>query len=187
LLWPWGPARATRLPPLRTRYGVRGAMVSGVGAVRGLGRLAGLEVVDVEGATGMVDSDYAAKVAATLRALDDHDFVVLHVAAADEEARRGDPDRKVTAIERVDDAVIGPLLDGLRKLGDEWRVLVMGDQGTSCTKKSYGADPVPFVAYVTKDDDKPRIQKRTYHERDAREQGIFIPEGHSLLGRMLRV
>jgi 2,3-bisphosphoglycerate-independent phosphoglycerate mutase len=187
LLWPWGPSRATRLPSMRTRYGVRGALVSAVGSVRGLGRLAGLEVMDVEGATGMLDSDYAAKVAAVLGALDDHDFCILHVAAADEEARRGDPTRKVAAIERVDEAVVGPLLDGLRKLGDEWRILVMGDQGTSCTRKSYGGDPVPFVAYVTKDDDKPRLQKRTYHERDAREQGIFIPEGHSLLGRMLRV
>jgi 2,3-bisphosphoglycerate-independent phosphoglycerate mutase len=186
-LWPWGPGRATRLPAMRARYGVRGALVSAVGAVRGLGRLAGLEVMDVEGATGLLDSDYGAKVAAVLRALDDHDFCILHVAAADEEARRGDPDRKRVAIERVDEAVIGPLLDGLRGFADDWRILVMGDQGTSCTRKSYSGDPVPFVAYVTKDDDKPRVQKRSYHERDAREQGIFIPEGHSLLGRMLRV
>ena len=98
----------------------------------------------------------------------------------------GDAQKKVEAIENVDAKVVGPLLEGLRAAGGEWRLLVMPDHPTPCALKTHTDDPVPFVVYVSSDERKPRGLARGYNERDAREQGIFIPEAHTLLERLLR-
>lgn len=185
-VWPWGQGRRPALPRLRERFGMDGSVVAAVDLVRGLGLLAGLHVMDVPGATGGLDSDLGAKVTCGLRALAERDFLLLHVGAPDESGHMGDAKRKVEAIERFDEQVVGPVLDGLRALGGEWRVLVTSDHATPCAQRTHTADPVPFVVYVNRDDDRARTQKRAYHERDARELGIFIPEGHRLLERLLR-
>ena len=99
----------------------------------------------------------------------------------------GDPQKKIEAIERLDEDVLGPLLDGLRARGGEWRLMVLADHPTPCARRVHTADPVPFTVYVSAHEEKTTAQKRGYHERDAREQGIFVPEAHTLLERLLRV
>src|SRR5437870_1630754 len=121
-----------------------------------------------------------------LRALAERDFLFLHVEAPDEGGHMGDAQKKVEAIENVDAKVVGPLLEGLRAAGGEWRLLVMPDHPTPCALKTHTDDPVPFVVYISSDERKPRGLARGYNERDAREQGIFIPEAHTLLERLLR-
>jgi 2,3-bisphosphoglycerate-independent phosphoglycerate mutase len=110
----------------------------------------------------------------------------VHVEAPDEMSHMGDAARKVAAIESFDEHVVGRLLEGLRQMGGEWRILVMPDHVSSCALKTHTADPVPFIVYVASDEQKPRGLSRAYSERDARDQGIFIPEAHTLLERLLR-
>jgi 2,3-bisphosphoglycerate-independent phosphoglycerate mutase len=185
-VWLWGQGRRTVLPTLRERFGVEGSVIAGVDLANGVGMLAGLERVRVPTATGFLDTDFRGKAAAGLRALESRALLFLHVAAADEAGHMGDPHRKVEALERLDADVVGPLLEGLRALGDDWRALVLSDHPTTCAQKAHTAEPVPFVVYVAADERKTRGLARTYTERDARDQGIFIPQAHTLLERLLR-
>ena len=172
---------------MRDRFGVEGAVIAGADLVRGLGKLAGLRVVDVPESAGRMDGDLRAEVDSGLRELDERDFLLLHVQAPDESGHLGDPQKKVEAIERLDEELLGPLLDGLRARGGEWRVMALADHPTPCDRRIHTADAVPFVVYASRDEEKNRTVKRSYHERDAREQGIFIPEAYTLLERLLRV
>ena len=186
-IWLWGQGTRRTLPPLRERFGVEGAVVAAADLVRGVGALAGLRVIDVPGATGQCDTNFRGKAEHGLRALEERDFLVLHVAAPDEGGHLGDAQKKVEAIERLDEDVLSPLLDGLRARGGEWRVMVLADHATPCARRTHTTDPVPFSVYVSAHDDKTSGQKRGYHERDARELGIFVPEAYTLLERLLRV
>jgi 2,3-bisphosphoglycerate-independent phosphoglycerate mutase len=185
-VWLWGQGSRRSLPQMRERFGVEGAVIAGADLVRGLGILAGLRVVDVAGTTGQLDANFRAEVDGGLRVLDERDFLLLHVTAPDEGGHLGDAQKKIEAIERLDEEVLGPLLEGLRARGGEWRVMVLADHPTPCARRTHTADAVPFAVYVSRDEEKGRTAKRSYHERDAREQGIFIPEAHTLLERLLR-
>jgi 2,3-bisphosphoglycerate-independent phosphoglycerate mutase len=185
-IWLWGQGKRPALPTLRERFGVDGSVIAAVDLVNGLGVLAGLARVSVPGATGFLDTNFRGKAEYGLRALQARDFLFLHVEAPDEGGHLGDPRKKVEAIENFDEKVVGTLLEGLRGCGDEWRVLVMPDHATPCALKTHTGDPVPFLVYVSGDEHKGRSAGRGYHERDAREQGIFIPEAHTVLERLLR-
>ncbi|MFN8545681.1 MAG: 2,3-bisphosphoglycerate-independent phosphoglycerate mutase [Candidatus Binatia bacterium] len=181
-IWPWAAGGRGRLD----RFPLSAAVVAGADLPRGLGRLAGFDVIDVPGATGGLDTDLRAKVEAGLRALVDHDFVLLHTKAPDAAGHLGSPQRKLEVLERIDAEIVGPLLEGLRQQGGEWRVLVTADHMTSCARRAHVDEPVPFIVYTARDDEKPRGESRRFHERDAREHGIFIPEAHTLMERLLR-
>ena len=185
-IWIWGQGRRIALPTLRERFGVDGSVVAAVDLVNGLGLLAGLRRVTVPGGTGQLDTNFRGKTDYGLAALADRDFLFIHVEAADESAHMGDAHKKVEAIERFDAETVGPLLEGLRQMGDEWRMLVMPDHPALCTTKMHTAEPVPFVVYVSGDEKKTQGVSRGYCEKDARDQGIFIPEAHTLLERLLR-
>ncbi len=185
-LWIWDPATPATLPTLRDAFGTDGVMVAATPMGRGLGIAVGLQPVTATGATGDVDSNVGAEVEAVLAALASHDLVAAHFTAADLAAHGGDPHRKIGAIERLDESFVGPLLDGLRRVGDDWRVLVAADHATSSATRGHGSDPVPFCVFTARDETKPRGQKRGFSERDAREQGIFIQEAYALLDRLLR-
>ncbi len=186
-VWLWGQGARRELPSLRDRYGVEGAVVAGTALARGIGLAAGLRVMEVPGATGGTDTDYRGKAAHALRALDDVDVVLLHVAAADECGHRGDAAEKVGVLERFDGEVVAPMLDGLRARGGEWRIMVLPGHATPCGRRTHTAEPVPFVIYVAAHEQRAGTAKRGFSEREAREYGIFLPEGHGLLDRLLRV
>ena len=185
-IWLWGQGRRPQLPTLRERFGIEGSVIAAVDLVNGLGVLAGLRRITVPGATGFLDTNFRGKAEYGLRALAERDLLFLHVEAPDEGGHMGDAQKKVEAIENFDQKVVGPLLEGLRQSGGEWRILVLPDHPTPCALKTHTSDPVPFVVYVSSDEQKPRGLPRGYNERDAREHGIFIPEAHTLLDRLLR-
>jgi 2,3-bisphosphoglycerate-independent phosphoglycerate mutase len=185
-IWLWGQGKRPQLPTLRERFAVQGSVIAAVDLVNGLGVLAGLRRIAVPGATGFLDTNFRGKAEYGLRALDEGDFLFLHVEAPDEGGHLGDPQKKVEAIENFDQKVVGPVLEGLKQRSEEWRVLVMPDHATPCAVKTHTADPVPFVIYTSADERKTRGLPRGYNERDAREHGIFIPEAHVLLERLLR-
>jgi 2,3-bisphosphoglycerate-independent phosphoglycerate mutase len=184
-LWPWGPGRRPSLQTM-ARFGVAGAIVAGAPHAIGAGLLAGLTHVPATGAPGAFDADLRATVEQALRALDRYDLVVIHVEAPNTAAMLGDAQRKVGAIERLDEEVVGPVLQGLRQRGGAWRLLVTSDHAAPSATRTPSAEPVPFAVYVSDDDQKTRGLERGFSERDARDQGIFIPEAHGLLERVCR-
>ena len=140
-VWFWGEGRSPSLPRFRDLYGLSGEVVAAVDLVRGIGRLAGLDVIDVPGATGDLDTDYGAKARAAISALADHDLVWVHVEAPDEASHMGDLREKVRAIERVDAEVLAPVLEALPRP----YVLVLPDHYTPLATRTHSGDPVPFV------------------------------------------
>jgi 2,3-bisphosphoglycerate-independent phosphoglycerate mutase len=143
-IWLWGQGKAATLRPFFEVYGKRGAIISAVDLVRGVGMLLGWTRVDVPGATGYLDTDYAAKGASGVAALKDHDLVCVHVEAPDEASHEGKVDAKVKALEEIDRHVVGPLLEALPSHGP-WRILVSPDHRTPLRTRSHAYGMVPFA------------------------------------------
>ena len=143
-IWLWGQGPAPTMPSFAEKYGLKGAMISAVDLLKGIGRYAGLQVIDVAGATGNIDTNYEGKVEAALNALEYLDFVYVHVEAPDEAGHEGDTKQKVRAIELFDEKVVGPVIRGLEESGQEWRALLMPDHATPISIKTHSCDSVPF-------------------------------------------
>jgi 2,3-bisphosphoglycerate-independent phosphoglycerate mutase len=184
-IWLWGQGKRPLLPTLKERFGLDGAVIAAVDLVNGLGVLAGLDRIHVPGATGYLDTDYHAKGQYGLGALRDHNFLFLHVEAPDEAGHMGNAAEKVKAIEAIDELVVGPLIEGLSEYG-AWRLLVMPDHPTPCALKTHTSEAVPFTVFSSSDLAKPKGPSRRYTEGDARDQGIFIPEAHTIIERFLK-
>jgi 2,3-bisphosphoglycerate-independent phosphoglycerate mutase len=180
-IWLWGQGRPPQLPTLKERFGLKGAVISAVDLIRGIGRYAGLTPIKVPGATGYLDTNYEGKVAAALEALKDSDFVFIHVEAPDEASHKGDLKLKIQAIEDFDRRVVGPLREGLKKLGDH-RLLVMCDHLTPIAVKTHTPEPVPFVLY---DSRRLRNCDRNYSEAAAQASGLLLEQGAELMLRLL--
>ena len=143
-VWLWGPGQAPRLKPFVEQYGPRGAMITAVDLLRGIAALVGWDRIEVPGATGYLDTDYAAKGRAGIDALQKYDIVCVHVEASDEASHEGRGDEKVKAIEEIDKHVVGPLLEALPKHGD-WRVMISPDHPTFLRTKVHTHGNVPVA------------------------------------------
>jgi 2,3-bisphosphoglycerate-independent phosphoglycerate mutase len=143
-IWLWGQGRAPHLHPFADLHGKRGAIISAVDLVRGVGVLLGWTRIDVAGATGYLDTDYAAKGRAAVAALATHDLVCVHVEAPDEASHEGRADAKVRALEQIDRHIVGPLLEALPRQGD-WRILVSPDHRTPLRTRTHAYGAVPFA------------------------------------------
>jgi len=146
-IWLWGSGRALRLPALRERFGLTGGVISAVDLVRGIGIVAGLEVIQVPGITGYLDTNYAGKAEYALAALRDRDFVYVHVEAPDEAAHNADVQGKVRALEDFDALVVARIVDGLAAQGEPYRVLMTPDHRTPIALRTHSREPVPFVIW----------------------------------------
>jgi len=180
-IWLWGQGRPPQLPTLQERFGLRGVVIGAVDLIRGLGIYAGLTPIRVPGATGYLDTNYAGKVAAALTALKDKDLAFIHVEAPDEAAHSGDLKLKLKALEDFDAQVVGPLLSGLKELG-EHRLLVCCDHLTPLVLKTHSPEPVPFVIY---DSRTTHEQRRSFSEGEAAKTGVHLEQGAELLPRLL--
>jgi 2,3-bisphosphoglycerate-independent phosphoglycerate mutase len=175
--WLWGQGLAPSVQPFAEIYKKRGAIISAVDLVRGTGMLIGWQRIDVPGATGYLDTDYAAKGRYAVAALEDHDLVCVHVEAPDEASHEGKTNEKVKALERIDDGVVGPLLAALPRHGD-WRILVEPDHRTTLKTRAHAYGAVPFAAAGS------GIQSRgqsSYDEAAAAESTIRFDPGHQLM------
>ncbi len=143
--WLWGQGRALHLPSFHDCYGLTGGVVTAVDLVRGLGRLAGLEVPEIEGVTGFIDTNYAGKVAAAQQLLDQHPYAYVHVEAPDECGHLGDAALKTKAIELFDEKVVGPLWAHLEAQGEPYRLVLAMDHRTPVGKRAHTRDAVPMA------------------------------------------
>ena len=147
-IWLWGHGKAPRMDPFAQVYGGRGAIISAVDLVRGVGALLGWHRIDVPGATGYLDTNYANKGTYAIEALGAFDLVCVHVEAPDEASHEGKVAEKVTALERIDEHIVGPLLDALPRHG-EYRLLVEPDHRTTLATRAHAHGAVPFAACGT--------------------------------------
>lgn len=145
-IWLWGQGTRPAFSSLQERYGLNGVAISAVDLVKGLGKLAGLKVVDVPGATGFLDTNYAGKVAAALAGLQQGNLAYVHVEAPDEAGHGGVLKDKLKAVEDFDAQVVGPILEGLQNLGPH-RVLLATDHYTPISVMTHTREPVPFVIW----------------------------------------
>ena len=176
-VWLWGQGKAPTLQPFAEKYGKRGAILSAVDLVRGVGVLLGWKRIDVPGATGYLDTDYAAKGRYGVDALADHDLVCVHVEAPDEASHEGKADEKVKALERIDEHIVGPLLAALPKYGD-WRILVSPDHRTPLRTRAHAYGMVPFALAGTGIASKGQA---TYDEAVAEKSDLAFEKGHELM------
>lgn len=183
-IWLWGQGVSPVLKRFRQRFGVRGAVIAAVDLIRGLGKLLGWILIDVPGATGYLDTDYAAKGRAAVKALDEYDLVVVHVEATDEAGHMGDAPAKVEALEKIDSMVVEPVLEKLRSF-DEWRILIAPDHPTPVGKKTHTDSPPPFCMAGTGVQSGPATVDR-FCERVATGSGLHIEAGHELMEYFLR-
>ncbi len=180
-VWLWGQGRAPSLRPFREVHGKQGAIISAVDLVRGVGVLLGWKRIDVAGATGYLDTDYAAKGRAGVAALEDVDLVCVHVEAPDEASHEGKADEKVKALERIDEHIVGPLLEALRRHG-AWRILVSPDHRTTLSTRAHAYGMVPFAMAGT------GIRSRgqsSYDEATAAASDLVFERGHELMRTFL--
>jgi len=183
-VWFWGQGLRPAVPTLEDRFKLQGGCISAVDLVNGLGRLAGLEIVTVPGATGFLDTDYAAKGRYGLEVLRRKDFLLLHIEAPDEAGHMGRADLKVEALERIDELILGPLLAGLGAMG-EFALLLMPDHATPCKLKTHSNDPVPFAILRSSRDPVHPAANRRYTEADAACTGIFFEHGYRLIEALI--
>jgi 2,3-bisphosphoglycerate-independent phosphoglycerate mutase len=144
-IWTWSPGRPQPLRSLRDRYGVRGAVISAVDLIMGLGVCLGMDLIRVSGATGLADTNYEGKAEAALGALGDHDLVYVHVEATDEAGHARDLDLKIRCIEYLDRRLVRLILDGLHERGIAASIAVLPDHPTPVATGQHGRDPVPVA------------------------------------------
>lgn len=148
-IWPWSPGYRPKMELLSQKYpAIRsGAVITAVDLIRGIGHYAGLQCIDVEGATGLYTTNYEGKAQAAIEALKENDFVYLHVEASDEAGHEGDIDLKLKTIEYLDKRAIGPIYEAIKNWDEPVAIAVLPDHPTPCEHRTHTAEPVPFLIY----------------------------------------
>jgi len=144
MIWFWGQGKKPNMPTYLERFHKTGAVISAVDLIKGLGRILGLDVINVPGATGYYDTDYQAKADYAIRALRNKDFVYVHVEAPDEAGHNGETREKIIAIERFDNYIVGAFLKHFQQTKEKYRMLVLPDHATPVSVRTHVSDPVCF-------------------------------------------
>lgn len=179
-IWFWAEGTAVSLPDFKEEYGCGGAVISAVPICHGIGVLRGLEMVEVEGATGEIDTNFEGKLEAAWQKVNEYDFVCLHLEAPDECTHNGDLSGKVQAIEWLDSRLIAPLLARMEQAGMEYRALVLSDHKTLTSTRGHDGDPVPYIIYDSRAD----TRGGGVYDEAAGEKGPFEPDGSVLLRKL---
>lgn len=184
--WFWGAGTKPMLSSFEEKTGKKGMMVSAVDLLKGIAVGAGMGTVEVEGANGGLHTNYAGKVDAAAKALleEDYDFVYIHVEAPDEMGHQGSVERKVQAIEYLDEKVIGPMCEKLEQAGADFRMLVLPDHPTPIRVRTHTSDNVPYMLY---DSTAKQDNAWNYNEEEAKNSGNLETVGHKLIDKLLQL
>ena len=181
-IWLWGQGRRAKMGSFEKQFGLKGAAITAVDLTRGLAKLIGFDLIEVEGATGFVDTNYAGKGAAAIEALEKYDIVLVHIEAPDEAGHSGNAELKKQAVEQIDKYVVGPILEALEKYED-WKILVAPDHPTLINSCAHSDEPVPFAIAGT---GVSGILNTNFSESNAAESGFIIENGHELMEYFLK-
>lgn len=181
MIWLWGQGVKPVLPNFKDKYGVKAATITGVDLIKGLGVYMGLTNIEVPGATGYFDTDYCAKAKNTVDALEDHDMVFVHVEAPDEAGHAGDLEEKIKAIERIDDRIIGKLLNELPSF-KEYSIAVLPDHPTPISIRTHTRNPVPFSMFSSNGESDTVTQ---YDEESVKNGVMGISWGYEFIEKFL--
>jgi len=183
-IWLWGQGKKPAFAPFREKYGLTGAVICAVDLIKGLGLCAGLAAPLVPGATGGVHTNFLGKAEAALAELKaGQDFVYVHVEAPDEAGHQGNVAEKIGAIEKIDEQVVGRLVQGLKEMGEDYRMLILPDHPTPVSIKTHTTEPVPFILYDSRKTVSSGINSYTEEEIEA--SGLFISDGPALMKRLI--
>lgn len=174
-VWLWGQGKKSGIPPFSELYGINGGIISAVSLLKGIGKLLGLDVIEVPGATGFYDTDYSAKAEYALRFIENHDLVYIHVEAPDEAGHEGNIKEKIRAIENIDKYIIKKIIEEMS--GKKYKLLILPDHYTPIREMKHTDDPIPFILYDSQNEKNTGFNE--YSEKTASESGLFINEGYT--------
>ena len=184
-VWFWGEGTKPKLANFEQKFGKKGAVISAVDLVKGIGILAGMKIIDVPGATGNYDTNFAGKAQAALNELSQGtDFVYIHMEAPDECGHQGDVAHKIYSIEQISETVVKRLLEGLKESGETFRILICPDHPTPISVRTHVSDPVPYLLYSS--DEKNSSGVCSYDELSAKNTGIFVGQGWDLMKKLFQ-
>jgi len=183
MIWLWGQGLRPFMPNFKERYKVEGSIISAVDLIKGIGKIIGLKVINVPGATGYYDTNYLGKAEYALDSLKDRDFVFVHVEAPDEAGHNGDLREKIASIEKFDKFVVGTVLEYFESHPQDCRILVLYDHATPLSLRTHSRDPVCFAMYGT---DIERDEAMYFNEREARSSKFRIDRGYELMEFFIR-
>lgn len=182
-IWIWGNGTKPDLDTYKDKFGLKGAVVSAVDLIRGIGVCADLDVIEVPGATGNVHTNFDGKAEASINALKNGaDFVYVHLEAADEAGHRHEIDNKVKAIELIDEKIVGPILNHLKESGEDFSILIMPDHPTPLDIRTHTRNPVPYIIYKSYENNKET--DLSYTEKNAETTGIVIKDGYKIIEKL---
>jgi len=181
-IWPWGQGKIPDMPKFEEKFGLKGAVISAVDLIKGIGILAGLKIINVPGATGYFDTNYKGKAEYALSALEKLDFVYVHVEAPDEAGHEGNLKAKIESIEAFDEFVVGTILRETKE--KDIKILVTTDHYTPISVRTHVAMPVPFAIFYER---KSNVSFRPFSEESAKTSGIFVKPGHHLIELFFKI
>lgn len=182
-VWFWGQGKKAALERFSTRFGLKGAAITAVDLVRGLAKLIGFDLIEVEGATGYLDTNFQGKAEAAIEAIKDYDIVFVHIEAPDEAGHAGNAAAKKKALENIDEYIVGPVYEAIKQY-DSYRILVMPDHPTPVETQAHSDEPVPFAMAGT---GLEAIVPKPFSEQNAADSGFRVEKGHELMEYFLKV
>ena len=181
-IWLWGQGRKPYLDSFYEKFGLSGSVISAVDLIRGIGKCAGLDIVEVEGATGTIETNFSGKAAAAVDTLlSGKDFVYLHIEAPDECSHQGDVSEKIRAMELIDREIVGYIRNAMNKSGEDYRLMILPDHPTPISIRTHSSDPVPFLIYdSTRDKGSGGSAVSGFSEHSSALSGLHFEEGFRL-------
>lgn len=183
-LWFWGEGTKPELENFEQKFGVKGGMISAVDLLKGIAKINGMKVIEVEGATGNYDTNFSGKANACIEELKNGlDLVYLHMEAPDECGHHGDTEHKIYSIEQIDAKVVKPIVEYLKNCGEEYAILVCPDHPTPLSIMTHCADPVPYIIYKSNNEINSGVSG--YDEEQAKSTGVFVENGFELMKKLI--
>ena len=183
-LWFWGEGTKPRLDLFKDKFGVSGAMISAVDLLKGIGKLAGMSVIEIDGATGNYDTNFIGKADGAIDALrNGTDFVYIHMEAPDECGHQGNVKNKIFSIEQIDELVVKHIVTTLENDGEDFAILIMPDHPTPIKLKTHVSDPVPYLLY--RSNTKYPSTAVKYDENNAKNTGNYVSVGYEIINKLL--
>lgn len=183
-IWVWGQGYAPKFTPFQELYGKAGAVISAVDLLKGIGIYAGLDVIEVPGATGYLDTNYEGKANAAIEALKARDLVFVHVEAPDEAGHEGSIDKKLRAVEDFDSRIVAPILKHAKASDEPFTILVLPDHPTPISLKTHVPDPIPFAIYRTDKTDSDGAE--TFDEESVKKGSFGLVKASDLVGILVK-